>query len=257
MLVDIERRGHVAIVYLNDEKRKNALSTVLVTDAMAAISESCKGPDPARALVLANHGTDFCAGADIRDMLDTGWLESEPRSHGETPTPVDLFKLIDADPRPVVAAVRGLVLGGGVELATVCDLVLAAPQTTFRLPEIGLGVLPNTALARLPAIIGRRRTAELILSRRAWSAEEAERFGFVTAIAPEEELLERAVALAAAIVKGAPPAAIGGVKSALRTADWDSIDGILGLMNGAEWREGTSAFVQKRKPDYEDFWSKE
>lgn len=256
MLVETERRGDVAVIYLNDDRRKNALSTALVTDVMAAIEDSRSGDVPARAIVITCRGTDFCAGADIRDMLDTGWLEREPGIPGETPTPIDLFKLIDADERPVVAAVRGLVLGGGVELATVCDLVVAAPQTTFRLPEIALGVLPNTALARLPAIIGRRRAAELILSRRPWSAEEAERYGFVSAITPEDELVGRAVSLAAGIVKGTPPKAIAGAKAALRSADWDRIASILGLMDGQEWREGTSAFVEKRKPDYEKFWSR-
>lgn len=256
MPVDTERHGAVAVIHLNDQARKNALSTGLVAVVMDAIRQSREGPKPARALVITCRGPDFCAGADIRDMLETGWLEREPGVAGKTPTPLDLFKTIDADPRPIVAAVRGLVLGGGVELATVCDLVVAAPQSSFRLPEIGLGVLPNTALACLPAIIGRRRTAELILSRRAWSAEEAERFGFVTAIVPDEELIERAVALAGGIVRGAPPAAVAGVKTTLRSADWDRIDNILSLMDGAEWREGTSAFAEKRRPDYETFWSK-
>ncbi|MGV6872133.1 enoyl-CoA hydratase/isomerase family protein [Pseudochelatococcus sp. B33] len=253
MLIETERNGDVAILYLNDPHRKNALSTGLVQETLEAIAESRKGDNPARALVISTRGEDFCAGADIKDMLSTGWLERTETDHS-SPTPVDLFRTIDRDPRPVIAAVKGLVLGGGVELATVCDLVVADPQTSFRLPEIGLGVLPNTALSRLPAIIGARRAADLILSRRVWSAEEAERFGFVTLLAPKETLVEQAVRLAGGIVRNAPPTAIAGVKSALRPDDWSAIDGILGLMDGEEWREGTAAFAQKRKPDYERFW---
>ena len=253
MLIELDRHGDVAVLYLNDPLRKNALSAGLVREAMAAIAETSCGDDPARAVVITNRGDDFCAGADINDMVATGWLE---RTAPEPllPTPVDLFRLIDRDSRPFVAAVQGLVLGGGVELATVCDLVVAAHETTFRLPEIGLGVLPNTALSRLPGIIGTRRTAELVLSRRPWTTAEAESMGFVTASAARESLVEMAVEIAAGIVRGAPPAAIAGVKASLRADDWAATNNILSLMDRNEWREGTSAFAEKRKPNYQPFW---
>lgn len=255
MLIDVEHHDNVAVIYLNDPNRKNALSTKLIKDLMAGITATATAEHPARALVIANRGTDFCAGADIRDMLGTGWLEKTQPDSAQ-PTPVDLFKMINRDPRPIVAAVRGLVLGGGVELATVCDLVVAGSETSFRLPEIGLGVLPNTALGRLPAIIGRRRAAELILSRRVWLAGEAERIGFVNAVVPENQLVEHAIDMAGQLVKSAPPAAISGVKSALGTDDWEQIDSFLQLMDSDEWREGTTAFTEKRRPDYERFWRK-
>lgn len=256
MLVELEQHGDVAVLYLNDLRRKNALSNGLVDALIAGLAETASGQAPARAIVISNRGDDFCAGADIKDMLATGWLEKAAGS-GETLTPVDLFKAIDREPRPVVAAVQGLVLGGGVELATVCDLVVAEKGTTFRLPEIGLGVLPNTALSRLPAMIGTRRTAELILSRRPWGADEALANGFVTSVVSREDLVAAAVKLAQSIVRGAPPKAIAGVKAALREDDWDRTDGFLDLMDGAEWREGTTAFAEKRRPDYERFWRQE
>jgi enoyl-CoA hydratase/carnithine racemase len=253
MFVEVDRHGDVAVLYLNDLSRRNALSTELVAALVACLEETRGGEHPARAIVISNRGNDFCAGADIKDMLATGWLEKDAATRTAL-TPVDLFKIIDRDPRPVIAAVQGLVLGGGVELATVCDLVVAETSTTFRLPEIGLGVLPDTALSRLPAIIGARRAAELILSRRPWTAEEARVNGFVTAIVPQEELVAEAVKLAQSIVRGAPPRAIAGVKTALRADTWTQPDRFLDLMDSAEWREGTTAFAEKRKPDYEQFW---
>jgi enoyl-CoA hydratase/carnithine racemase len=250
MVVEIERHGDIAVLYLNDLRRKNALSTALVDALIAAFEDSRAGDDPARAIVISNCGDDFCAGADINDMLATGWLDNSVGVR----TPVDLFKVIDSDPRPVIAAVQGLVLGGGVELTSVCDLVIAETATTFRLPEIALGVLPNTALARLPAMIGMRRAAELILTRRVWTADEARACGFVTSVVSREDLVPAAIKLAGSIVRGAPPTVIAGVKAALRADDWAKADGFLELMDSAEWREGTSAFAEKRKPDYERFW---
>ncbi len=253
MLVEHERHGDVAVLYLNDLRRKNALSNGLVDALIAGLAETGSGERPARAIVISNRGDDFCAGADIKDMLASGWLEKTAGA-GEARTPVDLFKAIDRTPRLVIAAVQGLVLGGGVELAAACDLVVAEKSTTFRLPEIGLGVLPNTALSRLPAMIGMRQTAELILSRRPWSADEARANGFVVSVVSRENLVAEAVKLAQSIVRGAPPRAIAGVKAALRADDWDRTDGFLDLMDGAEWREGATAFAEKRRPDYEQFW---
>ncbi|MGK8642564.1 enoyl-CoA hydratase/isomerase family protein [Brucella anthropi] len=253
MVVELERHGDIAVLYLNDLRRKNALSTALVEALIGCLAETRGGDNPARAIVISNRGDDFCAGADIKDMLATGWLENDAASR-TAPTPVDLFRIIDRERRPVIAAVQGLVLGGGVELATVCDLVVAETSTTFRLPEIGLGVLPNTALSRLPAIIGARRTAELILTRRKWTAEEASVMGFVSSIVSRDDLVAAAVRMARSIIRGAPPVAIAGVKAGLRADDWERTDRLLDLMDGDEWREGTSAFAEKRKPDYEQFW---
>lgn len=255
MVVELERHGDIAVLYLNDLRRKNALSTTLVEALIDCLAQTGVGENSARAIVISNRGDDFCAGADIRDMLATGWLENDAGSR-TAPTPVDLFKFIDREPRPVIAAVQGLVLGGGVELATVCDLVVAETSTTFRLPEIGLGVLPNTALSRLPAIIGARRTAELVLTRRKWTAQEASAIGFVSSIVQRDDLVAAAVRMAQSIICGAPPAAIAGVKAALRVDDWERTDKFLDLMDGDEWREGTGAFAEKRKPDYEIFWRK-
>lgn len=256
-LVEVERHDHIAVIFLNDGRRRNALSTQLVREMIDALAESRKGEAPARAVVITGRDADFCAGADIRDMVETGWLDGGANASGD-PTPPDLFRAIEEDPRPIVAAVHGRVLGGGVELAIACDLVVAASTTRFMLPEIGLGVLPNTALARLPSIIGARRTAELILTRRPWDAQQGLDFGFVNTIAEAETLRTAAIELAGGIVAGAPPGAIAGVKQALKigAGDWDQITKILELMARPEWEEGTRAFTEKRALDYEALWSR-
>lgn len=250
----LERHGTVAVIVLDDAARRNALSTGLVSGVLAALTESLR--DGMRAVVLASRQPAFCAGADIREMLETDWLETGPRDAGAPPTPLDLFAALEAETRPVVAAVDGLALGGGVELLLCCDLVFATARASFALPEISLGVIPNTAMARLPSIVGPRAALDLILTRRRFDAAEAFRLGLVSRVVEQGDLLGAAVQQAEAIVTGAPPGAIAAVKRGLdRGPDWPAITALLNTMRRDEWAVGLSAFLEKRRPDYDHFWS--
>src|SRR5690606_18188058 len=154
--------------------------------------------------------------------------------------PMNLFRALIDDPRPVVAAVNGLALGGGMELTLAADLVLASERARFALPELGLGVLPRTALVRLPEIVGRRKAQELILTRRRLEANEALAIGLVNRLVPADELREAAVQTAGEIIQ-APPAAIAAVKRTLgRTdpTDWQAVHTLLEHMQPEEWQEG-------------------
>lgn len=251
-LVRVERRGHVALIWMVDSARRNALSVPLVTQLMTALTLSRDAG--ARAVVIASREKAFCAGADIRDMLDSGWLEACPGDAGITPP--DLFEAIERDGRPIIAAVDGAAIGGGVELCLACDLVVASSASSFILPELGLGVLPNTALARLPHVIGARAAARLILSTAKVDAAEAFRLGLVSEIAEGPSAVDRAVALGQNIVDRMPPTAFAAAKRNLRQGpDWPAIRSMLAEMNSAEWREGTTAFIEKRRPDYDPFWN--
>ena len=251
-LVATERRGHVLVVWLADAARRNALSSSLVAQTLAVLQSSRS--EGVRALVIGSRQKAFCAGADIGDMLSSGWLEAVPGAQAG-PTPPQLFEAIEADERPVLAAVDGAALGGGVELCLACDLVYAAPPAWFMFPELGLGVLPNTALARLPALVGARAAAELILTRRRIDAAEALRLGLLNEVVDCASAVERAVAVAEGLVEHTPPTALAAAKRHLRRApDWRLIHAMLADMDAAEWREGTTAFVEKRAPDYQRFW---
>lgn len=253
LLVRLEMRGQVAVVWLDDTQRRNALSTQLTLDLIEALALSRQ--EGARAVVLASKQKGFCAGADIRDMLESRWLEAT--SLHDTRTPPDLFEAIEADPRLIVVAVDGFAIGGGVELCLVCDLVVAGNGASFMFPELGLGVLPNTAIARLPRMVGLRAAAELIFTRRRIDAAEALRLGLVSTLAGDEGAVERAVMLAQAICSSVPPTALTAAKRNLaRGLEWAGIHAMLADMDSAEWREGTAAFVEKRTPDYEPFWRK-
>ncbi len=254
-LVRYERRNDVGLIFLCDTKRRNALCAEIAEGVLDAFQRSRR--DGARAVVLASEAEVFCAGADIREMRDSGWLTDVEVRTGSR-TPVDLFEAIETDGRPVVAAVNGLALGGGVELVLSCDMAVAASDASFALPELGLGVLPNTAIGRLPALVGQRAALELIWMRKRFKAPEAARLGIVNSIVEPGELLDAAVSLAEKIIAGAPPAAIAATKRCLsKGMDWRSIRAVLGEMHEEEWHEGFSAFLDKRVPNYEKFWSKD
>jgi len=250
--VQFSLRGHVGLLTMCDAEHFNALSPPQVRAMLDALNES----KAARALVIASSAKHFCAGADIKEFLKGELLD--PNRPAPVTSPVNLFRALTDDPRPVIAAVDGLAMGGGVELTVSCDLVLASEKARFALPELGLGLVPRTALARLPEIIGRRKALELILTRRRLSADEAVAIGLVNQRVDSTGLLDAAVKMAQEII-AAPPGAIAAVKRTLGrvpAGDWAGIHALLAHLDPAEWREGLTAFAEKRTPDFEPFWKK-
>lgn len=246
------KHGHVGVLTMQDTQHHNALAPAQV-DALLQGLERSKA-EGARALVIVSADKHFCAGADIRELLKGDLLDPRiPPAHN---APMMLFRALLEDPRPVILGIDGLAMGGGLEMTLVADLVLATPRARFGLPELGLGVLPRTALARLPEIVGHRKAMELILTRRVLDAAEAQAIGLVNRLVPPEELLDTAIAVGEGIVT-APPAAVSAAKRTLGRvdpADWKAIHETLGRMDPREWREGFTAFLEKRKPEYDAFW---
>jgi len=245
--------GQIGLITMHDPERHNALAAAHVRAVLAAWTESRK--QQARALVIISSEKSFCAGADIGEMLAGKLLEPGPKDP-ERDTPVKLFRTLLADPRPVICAINGLALGGGVELALSSDLVLATDKARFAMPELGLGVLPRTAMVRLPEIVGQRKAMELILTRRKFDAHEALAMGLVNRLVDSEALLSCALDMARDIIS-APPGVIAAVKRRLgraRPDNWQDFDDLLGDMRQAEWTEGLGAYGDKRVPDYDRFW---
>jgi enoyl-CoA hydratase len=251
-IVRFEMREHVALLTLDDPDRRNALSRRLVAGIMAGLDAAEQ--HNARAIVLAGAGKAFSAGADIADLLQAGWMEGT----GKDPDPVDVFERLACHPRPVIAAVAGAAYGGGFEISLCCDLVVASPEAAFAVPEIKHGVIPNTGLARLAAIVGSRRALEFALTGRKIDVEEAHRLGIVNIVTASGEAVATAAALAVDIVRTASPGAIAALKDSTRRhagTDWAEVRASLGRIPAAEWREGLGAFLEKRRPDYQRFWS--
>lgn len=247
-----ERRGTIALVTLDDPERRNALSREIVRGMSNALDTALR--DGARAVVIAAAGTAFCAGANIDDLRN-GWMESPDPAED----PAVMFRRIAEFERPVIAAVHGAAVGGGMELTLACDLVVAAESAWFSMPELGHGVIPNTGLALLARVVGMRRAFEIVLTRRRVSSEEALNIGLVNRVLPASEVLDGALSLAAQIVESVPPGALKAARLNLRAhaaIDWDRVLRSPLDVPSEEWQEGLDAFTQKRAPEYGRFWER-
>jgi enoyl-CoA hydratase/carnithine racemase len=245
-----ERRGAIALLTLDDPDRRNALSRRMVRGLSRALVTAAR--EGARAVVIAAMGPAFCAGANIDDLRD-GWMEAPALDED----PAALFQRLAEFDRPVVAAVQGAAIGGGMELTLACDLVVAADSAWFCMPELGHGVIPNTGLALLARVVGLRRAAGIVLSRRRVSAEESLDMGLVNGVAPREKVLDAAVQLAGQIVEAVPPGALRAAKLNLHAhtaIDWQRVLNSPLDVPKREWQEGLDAFMEKRAPDYTGFW---
>lgn len=252
MTVSYRIENGIAVLMLDDAARHNALSRAMITELNRLHERSVR--DGARAVVLGANGPSFCAGANIDD-LRSGWME------GGIPNadPLYFFRCMATDQRLTIAAVQGIAAGGGLELTLACDLVVAGDRAAFLAPELGHGVIPPLGIAVLPHVVGRHRAMDMVLTRRKVGAEEAVRIGLATHHVGADDVLSRAVALATSIVGSIPPGALGVAKQQLshhQPLDWQSILSCSGRVPAAEWREGLDAFMQKRRPDYEQFWIK-
>lgn len=207
-LVQTERSGAVAVIYLNRPSRLNAVTQDLTAALVKALDEV--GASDAGAVVLAGRGRAFCAGHDLR----------EPAPPRETLLArleqlQDVTRRLRGLPQPVIAAVHGHVIGAGVEFLLGCDLVLAAVDTTFRFPEVGLGLsITGGASKLLPLAVGPLRTRELLLLGEPFSAQEAAAWGIVNRAVPAADLMSTALDWATRLA-GQPREAMALAKSAL------------------------------------------
>jgi len=251
MTVSCSIASHVAVLSLDDAERFNALSAQMVHDAMQALASLVS--QDVRAIVITGRGRFFCAGANIHDLHTGAWLSDKPHADN----PVALFQALAEHRLPVIAALNGPALGGGFELALSCDLAVMASKAYLSTPELGLGVIPNTAMARLPALIGMRRAMEIMYTRRKVGADEALSLGLVNQVTEADAVLPAALKLAQTVIQGAAPGALAELKQSVgrqHATDWKEVRACLSRLPPAQWQEGLSAFVEKRAPQYEGFW---
>ena len=247
--VRCEMRNQTAILTLDRPEALNALNTAVLADLDAAI-DRVESDDAVRAVIVTGAGRSFVAGADIAEMA--GFSAAEGRRFSARGNAV--FARLENLPKPVIAAVNGFALGGGCELAMACDIRLAGEKAKFGQPETGLGITPGFGgTQRLPRIVGAARAMELIFTARVIGAQEALNLGLVSAVYPQEELMDRAIALAEAITANAP-IAVAEAKRAVRfglQADITTAAAFeaeaFGVTCGTEdKREGMTAFLEKR-----------
>jgi len=251
-VIEAETRDAVGIARLNRPEARNALSPELMGELAAIVEDWDADPD-VRCIVIAGSDEVFAAGADIAAMAERSFQEVL------TSPAASFWPRLAAVSTPMVAAVSGYALGGGCELALVCDMIVASETAEFGQPEIMLGIIPGGGgTQRLARVIGKQRAMELVLTGRRIEANEAKRFGLVNDVAGKKEWLERAVALAGVIARRPPLAARLGKQAVLAaeetalSAGVDQERRLYELAMATDDRvEGMRAFLEKRKPDFE------
>lgn len=246
-----ETSGRVATITLNRPQALNALNSTLVRELIDAALGFDADPGVG-AIVITGSERAFAAGADIKEMAEQGYADMLLGG------PFPGWGGFERMRTPVIAAVSGYALGGGCELAMMCDIILAADTARFGQPEINLGILPGFGGSqRLPRAIGKYKAAEMVLTGRTMDAEEAERSGLVSRVVPAAELPAEAAKLAATIASKSLPA-VYAAKEALQAAQETPLAEGLRFERQAfaaafateDQKEGMRAFAEKREPDF-------
>jgi enoyl-CoA hydratase len=247
----VETRGAVGIVTLNRPKALNALNTALIDELNQAVA-GFEADDAVGAIVLTGSEKAFAAGADIKEMQSRSYVDAYL---GDFLTSWDNLA---ACRKPVIAAVSGYALGGGCELAMMCDLIIAADTAKFGQPEIQLGVMPGAGgTQRLTRAVGKSKAMDMILTGRMMDAEEAERAGLVSRIVPAADLLAEAVKVAGKIAGMSRPSALMAKESVNRAYETTLAEGVRferrlfqSMFATEDQKEGMTAFVEKRQPAF-------
>ena len=250
-LVEVSVDGRVALCRLNRPEARNALSPELMEE-LAGVVEGFDADPEVRCVVIAGSDEAFASGADIRALRERSFQESLVHPSA------GFWRRIAACRTPLIAAVSGYALGGGCELALVCDMIVASQTAVFGQPEITLGIIPGGGgTQRLARVVGKQKAMELVLTGRRFDAEEGRRIGIVNQVCGKREWLDRALELAAVIAER-PPVAVRLGKQAVLAAEE------AGLTSGLETErrlyelsmatedriEGMDAFLDKRPPEF-------
>ena len=244
----------VGVITLNRPKALNALNSELLAELVAAL-EAWDQDDAVRAIVLTGSEKAFAAGADIKEMSGQSYMDMYKSN---------LFAAandrIGAIRKPVIAAVAGFALGGGCELAMLCDFIIAADTAKFGQPEVTLGILPGIGgTQRLTRFVGKSKAMEMCLTGRMMDAAEAERAGLVSRVVPAGDLLVEASAAARKIAAQSQPIVMMIKESVNRAYESTLAEGVRferRLFHAAfateDQKEGMAAFSDKRKPEFKD-----
>ena len=232
----------------------NALNAEVIKQLAEAIDVAQTDSEVKTIVVTGSGDKAFVAGADIKEFADYSGKEGKALAQQGQDS---LFNRIERSSKPVIAAVNGFALGGGLELALACHIRIASDNARMGLPEVSLGVIPGYGgTQRLPQIVGKGKAMEMILSAKMMGANDAAACGLVNAVVPPGDLLETAHKMARSIMKNSPRAVATAIQAVLAAYE-DGINGFQEEINcfGAsfetdDFKEGTQAFIEKRKPTF-------
>ena len=250
----VETRGPVGLIRLNRPKAMNALNNALIADLGHAL-DGFEADAAIGAIVLTGSDKAFAAGADIKEMVGRSYMDvylADFITNG--------WERVTTCRKPIIAAVAGFALGGGCEVAMMCDTIIAADTAKFGQPEITLGVIPGAGgTQRLTRFVGKAKAMDMILTGRTMDAAEAERSGLVSRVVAADKLVEEAVAVAARIAAMSRPAVMIAKEAVNRAYETSLAEGVRferrvfhSLFATEDQKEGMAAFIDKRKPAFKN-----
>jgi enoyl-CoA hydratase len=247
----VETRGRVGLVILNRPTALNALNSDLIGELNTALDVFEADP-VIGCIVITGSDKAFAAGADVKEMAEKTYVETYLGKF------LSGWAGLAAARKPAIAAVGGFCLGGGCELALMCDLIIAADTAKFGMPEITLGIMPGAGgTQRLPRAVGKAKAMDLILTGRMMDAVEAESSGLVSRIVPANRLLEEALTTAAKIASLSQPIVMMAKETVNRAFETSLAEGVLferrlffSMFATDDQKEGMRAFIEKRKPEF-------
>ncbi|WP_171125979.1 MULTISPECIES: enoyl-CoA hydratase [unclassified Ruegeria] len=252
IIVEIE--DHVALIKLDRPDALNALNSQLTQELCTALEEADQN-DKVRCIIITGSEKAFAAGADIKEMSEMGFVDVYTRNLFG-----DVNDRITAIRKPIIAAVAGYALGGGCELAMMCDFIIAADSAKFGQPEINLGVIAGLGgTQRLTRFVGKSKSMDMNLTGRFMDAEEAERAGLVSRVVPAKKLLDEATAAAQKIAEKSQLSAIAAKEAVNRSYELPLNEGMLferrvfhSMFASEDQKEGMAAFLEKRAAQFRD-----
>jgi len=251
-LIITETRGRVGLITLNRPKALNALNDQVMDEISAAL-DGFEGDDGIGAIVITGSEKAFAAGADIGAMANLSYMDAYKGDYITRN-----WERVKTCRKPIIAAVAGFALGGGCELAMMCDIIIAADSARFGQPEVKLGILPGAGgTQRLPRAVGKAKAMDLCLTSRFMDATEAERAGLVSRVVPADKLIEEAMTAAETIASFSLPVVMMIKESVNRAFESSLSEGLLferRVFHSAfalnDQKEGMAAFVEKRKAKF-------
>ncbi len=248
-----EKKGKVGLIALNRPQALNALNAQLISELNQVLDE-CEADEGIGAMVLTGSEKAFAAGADIKEMKDKSFGDVILHDF------IAPWERLSRCRKPVIAAVSGFALGGGCEMAMMCDFIIASETARFGQPEITLGVIPGSGgTQRMTHFVGKSKAMDLCLTGRHMDAAEAERCGLVSRVVPAGELLDEAMKAAAKIASFSLPAVMTAKEAVNRAFETTLSEGIRferrvfqALFATEDQKEGMAAFAEKRPPHFKN-----
>jgi enoyl-CoA hydratase len=247
----VERRGRVGILRLNRPQALNALNATLRNELLSAV-EAFDADADVGCILITGSDKAFAAGADIKEMADKSYIDIFRADYAAD------YERLTRVRKPVIAAVAGFALGGGCELAMMCDFIIAADNAKFGQPEIKLGIIPGIGgTQRLARAVGKAKAMDLVLTGRMMDAAEAERSGLVARVVPAARLMEEAIKAAETIAAMSQPALLAAKEAVNRSFETSLAEGVRferrvfhALFATKDRKEGMAAFIEKRPPRF-------